>query len=345
MAPEPPRAREPTFLHSVMPHITCNNRRVAVADNETALDALLRGGVSVPNACRVGACQSCLVRAIEGTPPVAAQAGLKDVLKAQGYFLACLCLPTSDLTVSLSDDALPAIPAQIRAVERLTADVARLTLRCDQPFDYRPGQFANLVRADGLARPYSIASVPDHDEFIEMHVRKVPGGRMSAWIYDEAEEGHSLQLRGPVGECFYTAGKPEQPLLLVGTGTGLAPLYAIARDALRQGHTGPIKLYHGALDEGGLYYVREMQSLATRHDNLHYTACVKSLRDPIAAGEDYRVGDIEQIVLSDTGPARGWRAYLCGNPTIVTSLRKKLFLAGAAMKEIHSDAFVMRAGA
>ncbi len=88
-----------------------------------------------------------------------------------------------------------------------------------------------------------------------------------------------------------------------------------------------------------------MQNLASRHDNLHYTACVKSLRDPIAAGEDYRIGDIEQVVLTDIGPARGWRAFLCGNPAMVTSLRKKLFLAGAAMKEIHSDAFVMRASA
>ena len=56
-----------------------------------------------------------------------------------------------------------------------------------------------------------------------------------------------------------------------------------------------------------------------------------------------RVGDIEKIVLGDIGKFDGWRVFLCGNPQLVTSLRKKSFLAGASMKEIHSDAFVMRA--
>ncbi|QOV92567.1 2Fe-2S iron-sulfur cluster-binding protein [Humisphaera borealis] len=326
-----------------MAAVTCNSLTVSLADNETALEGLLRAGVDVPNSCRGGACQSCLVRAVEGTPPPASQAGLKDALKAQGFFLACICRPTADLSIALASDAVPRVPARVRSVERLTADVARLTLHCDAPFDYRPGQFANVVRSDGLSRPYSIASLHGDEPYIEMHVRKVPGGQMSGWIYDDAADGHELELRGPVGECFYTPGKPHQPLLLVGTGTGLAPLYAIARDALRQGHAGPIHLYHGAIDEAGLYMVREMQSLAANHQNLHYTACVKSPREPLAApSADLRIGELEQIVLSDLGSARGWRCFLCGNPQFVASLRKKLFLAGTAMKEIHSDAFLMR---
>ena len=329
-----------------MANVTCNNITVSLTDNETALDGLLRAGVNVPNSCRGGACQSCMVRAVEGIPPPASQAGLKEAQKAQGYFLACVCRPTADLSVALADDAFPRVPARIRSVERLTADVARLTLHCDVPFDYRPGQFANLVRPDGLARPYSIASLHDGGPLIEMHVRKVPGGRMSAWIYDEAAEGHQLELRGPVGDCFYTSGNPDQPLLLVGTGTGLAPLYAIARDALRQGHRGPIRLYHGAIDEAGLYLVHEMQVLAEAHKNLQYTPCVKSPRESVTGPPAHlRVGDLEQVVLSDLGSAKGWRCFLCGNPQLVASLRKKLFLAGAAMKEIHSDAFVIRATA
>lgn len=324
-----------------MATITCNNVVVSLTENETALEGLLRAGVDVPNSCRGGACQSCLMRAVDGTPPPAAQAGLKDSQKAQGYFLACVCRPTADLSVALASDAFPRVPARIRQVERLTADVARLTLHCDAPFDYRPGQFANVVRADGLARPYSIASL-HADGRIEMHVRKVPGGRMSAWIYDEATEGQPLELRGPVGDCFYTPGRPEQPLLLAGTGTGLAPLYAIARDAIQQGHTGPIRLYHGAVDESGLYLVHEMQALAAAHANLTYTPCVLSTR---ATTGNLRVGDLEKIVLGDLGSAKGWRCFLCGNPQRVTSLRKKLFLAGAAMKDIQSDAFVMRASA
>jgi len=329
-----------------MATISCDNKQVTLADGETVLDGLLRAGLEVPNACRAGVCQSCIVRAVEGAPSAASQAGLKDAQKAQGYFLACACRPTQDLKITLANNAWPRVAAKIRSVERLTANVARLKLHCDVPFEYRPGQFANLVRNDGLARPYSLASLHGDEPFIEMHVRKVPGGRMSAWIYDEAAEGHELELRGPVGDCFYTPGKPEQSLVLIGTGTGLAPLYAIARDALRQGHTGQIRLYHGAIDRAGLYLVHEMQALADRHENLTYVPCVKTA--PQAAASDVqhlRVGDIESVVLGDIGKAKGWRCFLCGNPELVASLRKKLFLAGANMKEIHADAFVMRASA
>ena len=327
-----------------MATITCGSTLVALSDAESVLDGLLRAGLDVPNSCRGGACQSCMMRTTAGAkPPVAAQQGLKDAQKAQGYFLACVCRPSGDMTVSLADDAWTRARVRVRSVERLTAEVARLILSCDEPFEYRPGQFANVVRSDGLARPYSIASLHGHEPHIEMHVRKVAGGRMSSWIYDEVAPGHELELRGPVGECFYTPGKVDQPLALVGTGTGLAPLYAIARDALRQGHAGQIRLYHGALDSSAFYLVEELKAMAAANANFTYTRCV--LNAPADHSADVRVGDIEKIVVGDVGSFAGWRVFLCGNPQLVTGLRKKVFLAGASMKEIHSDAFVMRASA
>ncbi|HEX8911493.1 MAG TPA: 2Fe-2S iron-sulfur cluster-binding protein [Humisphaera sp.] len=326
-----------------MPLITCGQTIVSLSDAETVLDGLLRAGVDVPNSCRAGACQSCLVRAVEGIVPPAAQVGLKDALKQQGYFLACACRPTTDLAVALAGEAVKRAAARVAAVHRLTADVARLHLACDdESFAFRPGQFANVARPDGLARPYSIASLPG--EPIELHVRRVPNGRMSNWLFDDCRPGDALELRGPVGECFYTPGKPDQPMALVGTGTGLAPLYAIARDALRQGHTGPIRLYHAAADPSGLYLHAELTALAAAHANLSYRACVTAAAAD-GIGENVTVGDVQQVLLADVPKFAGWRVFLCGNPTLVAALRKKAFLAGASMKEIHSDAFVMRQSA
>ena len=62
---------------------------------------------------------------------------------------------------------------------------------------------------------------------------------MSGWLGTEARPGEAVRLQGPVGECFYVPGQPEQPLLLAGTGTGLAPLYGIVRDALAAGPHRP----------------------------------------------------------------------------------------------------------
>jgi ferredoxin-NADP reductase/ferredoxin len=327
-----------------MATITFEDDAYPLAAGESVLDGLLRQGVDVPNSCRAGACQSCLMRAVDGgAPPAASQQGLKDSLKAQGFFLACQCKPAADLTVARADGAMARAAATVLRIEKLSADVARVLLDCHAPFEYRPGQFLHLVRADGLTRSYSLASQGSRDDFLELHVRKVRGGAMSNWLHDDVAPGHQLEVRGPAGDCFYLAGRPEQPILLAGTGTGLAPLYAIVRDALHHGHTGPIRLYHGGLNPAGLYLVGELTQLAAEYANFTYVRCVLEAEGSSDAA--LRVGNMEQIILADTPKFAGWRVFLCGNPELVKSLRKRIFLAGATMKEIYSDAFVMRAPA
>jgi NAD(P)H-flavin reductase/ferredoxin len=324
-----------------MANVFYEDRQYTLLPGETVLDGLLRQGVNVPNSCRAGACQSCLMRDAAGKPPAAAQQGLKESLKAQGYFLACQCKPQADLNVIDADEAVTRAAAKVREISMLSADVARVRLECKSTFDYRPGQFIHLVRADGLSRSYSLASQGPRDAFLELHVRKIPGGSMSNWIHEELSAGDRVEVRGPAGDCFYIPGRPEQPLLLAGTGTGLAPLYALALDALHQGHTGPIRLYHGALNPAGLYMVRELTELCKSHPNLTYIPCV------LSAADDHdpalRIGNLEHIVLSDIANFAQCRVFLCGHPDLVQSLRKKVFLAGAKRKEIYSDAFVMRA--
>ncbi|MBZ0253442.1 MAG: 2Fe-2S iron-sulfur cluster binding domain-containing protein, partial [Candidatus Methylomirabilis sp.] len=201
------------------------------AEGETVLAALARGGVTVPSSCRVGLCQSCLMRAVEGTPPKAARKGLKETWVAQGYFLACSCVPEGDLAVALPDAAATSVRARVVEKSFLSESVVRLRLAPEAAFEYRAGQYVSLARDDGLTRPYSLASVPESDALLEVHVRRAPGGRMSGWIFDGLAEGDALSVRGPAGSCFYVPGREDQPMLLIGTGTGLAPLYGIARDA------------------------------------------------------------------------------------------------------------------
>lgn len=320
-----------------MPEITIDGRTFAAAEGESVLEALLRQGEQVPHSCKAGACQSCLMRVLKGAVPAAAQKGLKETLKAQGYFLACSARPEQDVVVARAGAEAGAARARLRRVERLTHNVARVWVECHDPFEYRPGQFLNLVRGDGLARSYSIASLPGRDDLLELHVRKVPGGRMSAWLYDEPPEGEPVEVRGPAGTCFYVPGRPDQPMLLAGTGTGLAPLYAILQDALRHGHAAPIVLYHGAVSEEGLYLVDDLQRLTADHPNVSYVRCL--LNGDERPG--VRVGPIDQAVLREVKNYAGWRVFLCGDPAIVLALRKRVFLAGAKMTDIQSDSFLM----
>lgn len=318
-----------------MPKLAYDGAAYERAESETVLDALTRHGVAVPHSCRSGICQSCMMRAVRDDPPADAQKGLKDTLKAQRYFLACSCTPPGDFEATSEAPELFRIPARVLSVDKLSRKIARVRLDYAQPFDYRPGQFLNVYRDDGLIRSYSIASVPQVESYIELHVQRNDSGRMSPWIHDELKAGADLHISSALGECFYRPGKSEQPLLLVGTGSGLAPLYGVVRDALRHGHAAPIWLFHGSRTHDGLYLVDELRSLARDVPNFNYVPCLSGEPD-LDGFISMRAND---AALQQHTNLKNWRVFLCGQPDMVNLTKKKTFLAGASLSEIHADAF------
>lgn len=315
-----------------MIQISYQGKTYSLLPDETVLDGLLRQGVAIPHACRGGVCLSCMMRADRGSVPAQAQRGLKDTQREQGYFLACQCRPEENISICKTGST---VTVTITAKDRLNEQVARVCLRSETSFDYRAGQFAHLRRDDGLSRPYSLASVPGLDRWMELHVRLVPNGMMSQWLFHRASVGDRLQLHGPSGNCFYLSENNEQPLLLAGTGTGLAPLYGIVRDALKQGHRGEVRLFHGVVRRCELYLIDELRRLASRYENFSYTPCVLQ-GEPV---EDGASGNLIDHVLRTADKFTGWKIYLCGNPDLVAELRKQVFLKGASMREIYADAF------
>ena len=121
---------------------------------------------------------------------------------------------------------------------------------------------------------------------------------------------------------------------------GLAPLYGIARDALEQGRTSPIRLYHGSRNPQGLYLVNELRTFTDRYDNFSYTPCISG--DAMSA-DGYAQGQAIDVALDDVGKLAGWRVFLCGNPEMVKTAKKKAFLSGAAIQDIYADAFTLAA--
>lgn len=310
-----------------------------VSAGRTVLDALLEGGAAIPHACRAGACGACVVQATAGEVPEAAQRGMKETWRARGYLHACQCRPTGDLVLQpLGEGARVAA----RVVERspLSDSVTRLWLQLEEDLGCRAGQYVTLHR-DGVARSYSIAAQPVPG-LLELHVRHYEEGRLSPYLCREAKAGDALSVQGPLGDCVYTAGRPEQPLILIGTGTGLAPLWGILHDALAAGHTGMIHLFHGAVTASGLYLMEELSLLATMHPQLQYTPCVLRADDAPPGVEQ---GALDQVLARHLPKTQGMRAFVCGDPAIVGALKKKLFLSGTGLRDIAADAFLPSAPA
>lgn len=305
---------------------------------ESVLEAFLRQGVNLPFSCRSGVCQVCLQRAVSGPLPEGAQKGLKASLAAKNYFLPCVCRPEHDLEFAPPSEDDLYFSALVVEKEQLAKDIYRILLEPSLEVNYRSGQFLNLRRPGGVSRSYSLASVPGEDYYLELHVKRLKNGAMSNWLIDELQVGSEIDIQGPNGNCCYAPKSPEQNMLLIGTGTGLAPLVGVARTALAAGHTGQIYLYHGSSFADGLYLVDELRELAEKTPNFHYVPCVS--REPAAGG--LRHGRAHEQAFQSMIGLAGWHVHLAGNPDMVEAARTQALEAGAAADDILVDSFVLK---
>ena len=315
------------------------NQVFPVAEGQTVLEALLENGQDIPHSCKMGVCITCVMQAVDGDVPADSQDGLRQSLADQGHFLPCVCKPKSDIHVSLIANEDLFSPAVVQEIQSLSPDTRRIFLSPTTPLYYRAGQFLNLRREDGLARAYSLASVPSLDDgLLEFHVKRLDRGQMSNWIMDELHPGDHLGIQGPSGNCFYQPGRADQSMLLIGNGTGLAPLIGIARDALASGHTGAIRLYHGSRTESGLYLAGELRQLAAAHENFHFNGCVSG------AGESgaYSPGRADDVAFEAHADLADWRLFLCGYPPMVHSAKTRALGAGAALADIYLDPYELK---
>ncbi|MFD2263781.1 FAD-binding oxidoreductase [Lacibacterium aquatile] len=322
-----------------MKELIFEGRPVAALDGETVLEALLRDGIAIAHQCRKGVCLSCAVHSIgRCPPPMEAQMSLPLAARNQNQALACQWRIGSDpIEIAGAGTINRPQSGRIEQIELLSPSVARVLLSVPRSFEAEAGQYVVVRRRDGLERPYSIASLPTQARpFLELHVRRYDGGLMSPWLCNRETAGKRVDLFGPYGATTYRPDKPEANLLLIGTGTGLAPLYGILQDALAQGHQGQIALYHGSRARDGLYLDAELSELATESPNFSYTACLSD-RENTSTGT--AIGRAHEIAFMRHADLKGWRVYLCGLPAMVASARRSAFLAGAAFDDIFIDPF------
>ena len=299
------------------------------------LDCLLRHGIQAPFSCRSGLCHTCIMRVLSGEPTLQSQKGLKAGQIDKNYFLPCSCVPTGDLEVAFDDDALFKVDTGVISVDALTSEVTRLRLQVPTDYRYRAGQYLTLFNPAGDGRSYSLASLPEVDDCLELHIRRIANGKLSSWVADQVRAGDRVVIGEALGDCFYQFTNKQQPLLLIGTGTGLAPLYGVLRDAIHQAHQGPIHLYHGSATHHGLYLMDELRGLV-ESAGIHYVPSVSQE----ASMQDVRHGRANDLALQDHPELSGWRVYLCGNDAMVKAAQRAAFLAGASFQTIHTDAFL-----
>jgi NAD(P)H-flavin reductase/ferredoxin len=303
--------------------------RVTVEAASSLLDALLNAGIAVPNSCRAGSCHACLIRCLNGEPLDAQPDALSVAQRAQGWRLACQCQVQGDLTVQLFDPAVDGIAASIVSCDWLSSTVLRLRLLPERRLRYQAGQHVLLWTPDGVARPYSLASLADADDYLEFHLDCRHAGAFStaARAFAVGQPLRLGELRG--GALHYDHDWHARPLCLLAAGTGLAPLWGVLREALRQGHSGPIRVLHLAHDATEHYLGESLAALSTQHANLQ-VQLVSTAELPVALAELRLV-------------SRQTMALLCGSPASVEAFSRRLYLLGLPRNQILADVFLPRA--
>jgi ferredoxin-NAD(P)+ reductase (naphthalene dioxygenase ferredoxin-specific) len=315
------------------------NRVLRVEMGVNLLEALQAAQVPMSYSCMAGRCGTCRCKLVDGDVLDGGREQQRPLEAGDAYILACRTYVTQSCTIEIPEpDEIVVHPAcivkaTVTAIEDMTHDIKRLSLKLAKPLQYSPGQYVQLQFTPDHARPYSMAGLCDAKEF-EFHVRVVPEGRVTRYIDRELKLGDSVRVTGPLGTA-YLRRRHEGSMLCVAGGTGLAPILSIVRGAISEGMRNPIHLYFGVRSPRDAYGLEWLPPLQEAHPALKVHVVVSSGGDPARE----RCGLVTEAIEQDLGDLSGWRAYLCGSPPMVEAATLMARRKGVAPDHIHADAF------
>ena len=340
----PKRRRGPREGFHILVHP--DNRIFGAREGETILDAGLREGIALPYECRNGGCGMCKATIAYGTVDYGAyqESVLTDAERQAGKALLCCATPLSDLEVEYVPTSAPgrfaarSHTATVVEMRRLSHDVMQVFLQLPdaEVLEFYAGQYINIVLDDGAQRSFSFATAPHVHNRIELHIRHVPGGRFTTYVFEQMKVGDSIRFVGPLGS-FFLREDSTKPIVFVAGATGFAPVKSMLEHAFHTGLKRRMVLYWGVRGLRDLYLGDLAAQWARDHD--HFTF-VPVLSDPRPEdGWTGRVGLVHQAILEDFPDLSGHQIYACGSVAMVEAAHPAFVAHGMSEHDCFSDAF------
>jgi CDP-4-dehydro-6-deoxyglucose reductase, E3 len=227
---------------------------------------------------------------------------------------------------------------KVAAMERLAADVMKVLIELPpgEQLSFTAGQYINIVLDDGQRRAFSFANPPHEGGRIELHIRRIPGGRFTGHVFEAMRAGDALRFEGPLGS--FTLRESARPILFVAGATGFAPVKSILEDAFHRSVQRPMRLYWGARHRRDLYLLELAERWQREHANFKV---VPVLSDP-EPQDDWRghTGLVHEAMLADFSDLTGFAVYVCGSVQMVESSVPAFMGHGLGADACFSDAFV-----
>lgn len=314
--------------------------------DETILEAALRQGIGLPYGCRNGACGKCAGKVITGET-VCDEDRLRAVAKKEyesGKTLFCQACARSDLEIEVreitrgSEIEIKTLPVRVEKMQRLTHDIMQLKLKLPETerLQFLAGQYLEILLKDGKRRAFSIANAPHDDEFIELHIRHVPDGHFGDFVFDGLTEKTLMRIEGPLGSYFLREDS-DRPVILMGGGTGFAPLKGMIEHAFYTNISKPMHLFCGVRSLRDLYMDKMVKQWCSEHEYLKYTPVLSEpLDEDNWQGE---TGFVHEAVINHYPDLSGYDVYLSGPPPMVKAGMDVFYQHGLPETQIYSDSF------
>lgn len=316
-----------------------------VQAEETVLSAALRSGVVLPYSCRNGSCGSCKGRVLSGEIDYGHYdaAALTDEEKRAGSALFCQAIPCSNLVIqaeevsAASGMAIKTLPCRVVSMYQAAHDVMILSLILprNEQLKYLAGQYVDILLRDGQRRSFSIATAP-RSESLQLHVRRVPGGKFTEHVFSKMKERDLLRFHGPLG-VFFLRSDSDRPVIFMAGGTGLAPIKAILEQAFAQELRRPMHVFWGVRARRDLYLSDLVESWRDTYEHLHFTPV---LSDPQSMDRwTGRTGWVHAAVLQDYRNLSCYEVYASGPPPMIIAARGSFFERGLCAEHFYFDSF------
>lgn len=326
--------------------IANSGRSFNAAPDQPLLDAASDAALDLPHSCMGGNCGACKARLVRGEIhyPNGAPLGLSDAEIADGQILLCQARARTDLCIETfemraADTATTKrLPCRIERAVPLSHDVMGLFLRLPiaEAFTFQAGQYIDILLPGGRRRSFSIASPPHDARPLELHVRRVIGGEFTDRLFHEDMRAALLSIEGPLGTFTYRPHAILPPrMVLIGGGTGIAPLLSILRHLVENGIERDIQLYWGVRSQQDLYAQATLEQLSRRAASLKYEPVLSEA----APGWRGAAGWVHQAALKGIEDLEATEVYAAGPPAMIAAIQGEYASRGSAKTRLYFDSF------
>ena len=244
---------------------------------------------------------------------------------------------------AVKDLAVKILPCRIHTVSQPADDVKVLSLKLPQNerLQFLAGQYIEFLLKEGRRRSYSMANAPHDDEFVQVHIRHMPGGHFTDHVFSKLKERDILRFEGPLGS-FFLREESDKPIVMLASGTGFAPIKAIIEHMAHKGIARPTTLYWGGRRPKDIYMMALCEEWAAKLPHFNFVPVVSD-----ALPEDGwtgRTGFVHRAVVEDFADLSAHQVYACGAPIVVDSARKD-FTTQCKLPEdeFYADSFTTEA--